>query len=723
VRSWLLLVGLFIGLALVAEIWVALDRRPPVWDHANHLERAIHCERILAESGLRGLREILEMSSFYPPVVTCTAGAFSFLAGSNPLAQQAVILAFLAMGLAALLALGCRLFDAETGLLAALTFGTAPFVVYSTTNFQLDLPLASVVILALLVLVRTEEFSRRAWSVATGLTFGLGMLVKPPFAVYFFPPFSLAAWGALRASGRGRRLVNLGLALLVGGALSLPWYGLRLFGFPMQIANRAFKQAAEFGYPETLAASSLFFYPRALLPTFGLLAGPLFAWGLLALARQAAARALLWSASIVPFAVFLFIRNKNLRYVLPIFPVAALIASVGLRALPRAWRRGLAAALVALSTLQVSAAAFGVPPVPGWTPFNLPLVFSFPPSPVEWPHRQILDVIVRERRRTPAPVSVVPNYNLFSVSNFRYYAVRDGLPLRMTRAWDRYPLGVEFVILKTGDQGPEFSTAKAKRIMERLAAGDPAFERVFPVIWQAPLPDGSLAIVRQRRLTAVVGLSPDTLARQFKEGIPRFLEPYAREVEGLRVDLAYVPDALLKGEVRQVRVEARSALIAEFSRKGPRLRVRELRLTLDGLIINSHRLAVSGELEPLDVQRLRVDHLVVTEEDLRAFFAEDRRWRGIRLRLEAGAAMVALAQLGPDVAGRLKLVGGLGPSPLSIRVDGVTVGGVPVPEFLVRWVVRNYDPAPRLARLPVAVELDQIRVEPGRIVVSSHPPG
>ena len=728
-RFWLLLSGLFAGLVVVAGVWVALDRRPPVWDHANHLERAVHCERILKEPGRSRVKEILEMSSFYPPVVICAAGALYLLTGVHPLASQAVILAFLGIGLGALFVLGQWLFDAKTGILAALIFGTAPFVVYSTTNFQLDLPLAAVVILSLLVLVSTEEFSRRSWSIVMGLTLALGMLVKPPFAVYLFPPLILFAWRALRAPAPGQRLVNLGLTLLLGGALSLPWYGMRLSGLPIQIANRAFKQAAESGYPQTLTAFALLFYPRTLLLMFGLLAGPLFAWGLLALIRHPAARGLLWSASVVPFAVFLFIQNKNLRYVLPILPVAALIAAAGLRALAPAWRRGCTVALVALSALQVGAAAFGVPPVPPWTLFNVPLVFSFPPSPVTWPHRQILDVIVRESGGAPATVSVVPNHGLFSVSNFRYYAVRDRLPLRMTRAWNQYPLGVDFAILKTGDQGPEFSIAKAKRIMDRLAAGDAAFERVFPVIFTTPLPDGSVAIVRQRRVAPVEGVSPAVLARRVQAAMTRFLEPYARELEGFRVDLAYAPDALRRGEIRQVRLTARSALVAEFARKGARLRVRELDLTFNGVLINPHRLLASGEIELLDVDRLRVDHLVLTEQDLNAFFSEHRRLRGLRLGLEGGTVKLALSLPGPNVTARLKLLAGragtsagAAGAPLTIQTERLSVAGIPLPAFLARWVLGAYDPAPRLATLSVAVELGALRVERGRIVISStHP--
>jgi MFS family permease len=713
--------GIFGALAIVAAVWVHADRRPPEWDHANHLERAALCGQILADRGLSGWAEIVEMSSFYPPVVACSAGVLSLVVPLAPLTSQAVIVAFLALALGSLFLLGRRLFDRPTGVLAALIFGAAPFVVFSTTNFQLDLPLAAAVSLSLLALALTEDFSRRAWSVAAGLSFAFGMLVKPPFAVYLLPPLALVAWRALRAPDRRARALNVGVALLLGGALSLPWYGPRLFGLPLQIANRSFKQAALQGSPEIFSAASLLLYPRALPAIFGLLAAPLFAWGLWALARGRDSRALLWSAALVPFGVFLLIQNKNYRYVLPLLPVAALIAAAGLRSLAPPWPRVLTVALVCLSAVQVSAAAFAVTPLARWTAFGVPLVFSFPPSAAEWPHRQILDVIVREAGGRPATVSVVPNYNFFSVSNFRYYAVRDRLPLRLTRAWDEYPLGVDFVILKTGDLGPDFSIAKPKRIMERLAGGDPAFERAFPVIWQGPLPDGSVGTVRHRRVAPVAEVSPSVLAGRFRDGVARFLDPYARDVEALGVELAYAPDALLKGEIRQVRVLARSARVAEFSRNGAQLRLTDLRVTLEEVLINPHRLAASGEIELLDVGKIKVEQLVVGEEDLRAFLTGFRGLKGLSVGLEDGAVSVALAQRGPDVAGRLELLNGRGNSPLAVRAERLSLGGIPLPRLLVRWVFRHYDPAPRLARLPLAVELGRIRVEPRRIVISSGP--
>lgn len=717
---WLLLALLFGFLITVTVVWVSVDRRPPMWDHANHLERAVTCKQILADPGRDRFREIMAISAFYPPLVPCAAGLLYLLVPVTPVTSQAIILGFLGVGLLAIFLLGRLLFDSQTGLLAALIFGTAPFVVFSSNNFQLDLPLASMVTLAILALVKSEGFSRRRWSWASGVILGLGLLTKPPFVAYVLPALVIAALAFGSGEDRARRLVNLVPALLLPAALALPWYGPRLFGLPAQVLNRSFKQAAESGYPEVFSRFSLTFYPVTFLPQFGLLAGLLFAWGCWALRNDRRVRDLLLASCLIPFGIFVFLQNKNLRYTLPILPMAALVAAGGLRGVRPRWRRALLAGCVVFSLVQVGASAFGIPPVPAWPPFNRPLVMSSPPSSAEWPHAQILSLIVRESGGRHATVSVVPNYHFFSVSNFRYYAVRDGLPLTVTRAWEDYPVKIDFILLKSGDQGPAFSIAKPARIMARIEAGDPPFEKVFPIIAEFPLPDGSRAYVRKRSLAAVEGVTPEAMARRFEAGARLFLGQYAREVEGLEIRVASTPGELLQGGIDRVHVAAGKATVGEFSRKRPPLTVRDVRFTLEGLRVNPHRLLATGEVEPLEIGRLLVHHLVVAEEDLRAFLSGQPRLTGLRVRLGDGSAAVELRQPGPDLNARLRLVvPGPRGAAFGLEVEAVRLGGFPLPDGLTHWVVRHYDPAPRLSRLPVAVRLEPVSIRTGRIEIGA----
>jgi hypothetical protein len=148
----------------------------------------------------------------------------------------------------------------------------------------------------------------------------------------------------------------------------------------MQILNRSFKQAAEQRNPEPLTGAALLYYPRTLPTQLGLLAGLLLLWGLWALRKNRTARPLLWLATLGPFVVFSLIQNKNLRYTLPILPAAALVAAIGLRALPGVWRRGAGWAAVALGVLQVSMALFLVPTPPTLPGMILPMTLGRAPS-------------------------------------------------------------------------------------------------------------------------------------------------------------------------------------------------------------------------------------------------------------------------------------------------------------------------------------------------------
>jgi hypothetical protein len=720
-RHGLALAGLLVGLAAVMVVRLGIDRRPPEWDHANHLERALACHRSLSAPGRGWLQEIIAESSFYPPVVTCVTGLLYFGLPVVPLTAQAVVWAFLVVGTLSVFGLGRRLLDEEAGLLAAFLFATAPFVVFSLLNFQLDLPLAAVVALALYTLARTEDLSVGRWVLGLGLVLGLGMLTKPPFAAYLSGPLLWAAWRALRAPDRRARLLHLLAAVGVAAVVALPWYGPRLVGLPTQIINRSFKQAAESGHAPALSGSSLLFYPQWIVPQWGLLATALLLWGIVALARRPRARGFLWAA-LAPFLIFVLIQNKNLRYTLPLLPAAALVAAAGVGTLPLRARRGLGWACAIVGVAQVGAAAFALPAPTLLAPVVPSVAFSWAPDGRDWHHREILDAIVQAAGPGGARVAVVPNDNFFSISNFRYEVTRDRLPLRLSRAWEQAPLGVDFAIVKTGDQGPDAASAKPDRIMAALEGGDPWLDAAYPVIAHVPLPDGSEGMVRMRRLEPVRTTPPAELAERLRRGVAGLLSDVVRDAEGFRVTLDYRDEALTAGSVDAVTVEARSALVGEFARRKPPLRIGPVRLRVRDVVVNPGRLAATGAVELLDVGSLRVERLGVAERDLGEFIARQRGLAGLRATMEDGWIHARWTLPGPALSARLALVAGPPPAPFTLRAADVRYGGVRLPGFLVDWIVRNFDPTPRLRRLPMPVVLAPIRIQRERLEVGEDPP-
>ena len=709
-REAILAAAVFTTLVAVAAVWLALDRRPPEWDHANHLERAVTCASDLARGDLRA---VLARSAFYPPLVLCAAGLAYRLAPSDVAAAQTVILAFLALGMGAVYVLARDVAGAPAGVVSALVFGTAPFVVFSALRFQLDLPLASMVALTLLVLTRVVAFEHRGWSVVAGLALGLGMLTKPPFAAYVLAPLVLTA-----ARIRSRRAVaNLALAWLIGGALSLPWYGPRLLGLLPEVASRGFRQAAESGHPDPLTATALTLYPRWFPTQFGLVAVVLFVLGLGVAAWR---RHWLLLAAVVPaFGLVELLQNKNLRYTLPLLPVVAVLAGIGAGAFPARSRVGVYLLLVVAGMVQVSATAFGVPHIslPG---LDVPFAVETPPVRDDWRQREILALLARESRGAPATVSVVPNAALFSVSNFRYYALREGLPLRFARAWDGEPVGIAYMILKSGDQGPVWTAERPRRIAERFAA-DPHLARVFPVIGEFPLPDGSTATVRARRLDHGPAVPAAAMARAVERAIRARLPEVARDVEGLEIRLTY-DDAILRGRIRRVELRAGAATIGDLTRRNAALaRVRDLQVGIDDLRVNPFSASAEGRLDPLDAERVRIERATILAADFSAFLRQLKGFTRVTATLGQGAVAFSVSQPGPDVTARVRLVPA-NDRPFALAFEGVRAAGIPLPDPLVDWVVRGYDPSLGLAsRLPVRLEVGRVEITPDALRVAAGP--
>lgn len=713
-RPWLWLGAVFAVLVVVVVIWVRMDRRPPEWDHANHLERALRCHLSLADGQIWAA--ISGDSAFYPPLVPCAAGVLYFLFPVTPLTAQAVMLAFLALGMAATFGVARILWGDRAGLLAGFLYGTAPFVVFSLLNFQLDLPLASIVALTLWVVLKTEGFRRPGWSVALGVVVGLGLLTKPTYLVYVLAPIVHQVFAGAHPGERRRRLAWFGVATAIAAFIALPWYGQRIVGMPFQVVDRSFKQAAEADQAALFSWIWLSFYPRVFQPQFGLLAGVACAWGLFALWADRRARAFLWLATLPALIVFSIIQNRNLRYTLPLLPAAALVATAGVRALPRIGRQVAVVALIAVAALQVSMTTFAVPRPPTWDIFLTSIVLPQEPMTTDWKQDEILDGLTKASGGKPATVSVVPNYNFLAVSNLRYEALRRNLPLEMTRAWNGPPLGVDLMVLKTGSQGPAFSAGKLEAIMRALDGGDPDLAIAFPIVAQYPLPDGSQAIIRARNIPPLVGVDPAEVARRLQQAQEAAMADFIRDAVNLHVSLDYRPDAILRGEVDRVRVETDGATIGELKRKDRApLHVRDVKIEVDRLLINPHRLMRNGAIEVLDAGELRIERATVTQQDLDALLAGQPVGQFLDVRFTDGWADVR----GKGLPGSARV--GVGPgtpaAPFVLKVADLRVLGLPITGMLVDWVVRHFDPTVRLRKLPVPVWVAPIRIKEGRLEI------
>ena len=272
-------------------------------------------------------------------------------------------------------------------------------------------------------------------------------------------------------------------------------------------------------------------------------------------------------------------------------------------------------------------------------------------------------------------------------------------------------------MLKTGDQGPAWTAAKSRRVGERLAA-DPYLARVFPVIGEFPLPDGSTASVRARRVPAMADVGAAALAAAVEAGLRRRLGDVARDIEQLEIRLGH-DDGIREGRIRRAEVRAAAATFGEFARPGTAsLRVHDLTLVFDDLLVNPWSALAEHRFDPLDAGRVRLETATVRMADLQAFVTGLKRFRRSTVTAAGDALTVTIRQSGPDVSARVRMLAAVD-RPFTLAAEQVRVGGVPIPAVLVNWVIRNFDPSPRIAsRLPFPVEIGRVSVRDEALRIS-----
>lgn len=700
-------------------LWVSLDGRPPAWDQAIHLEKALRCARLLGE-GKWG--EILTLSGYYPPLTHCAAGLFHKLLGPSSLVALGFIQAVLTLVIFTTYWIGRRMGSLSGGLGAAILVGSYTEVFLESRAFMLDLPLTALVGLTVLFLLGSEGFIHRGWSLAAGLIGGLGLLAKWTFP-FFLVPVVFSVWIQARRRYESRKRIWHGLlALAVAGVVSLPWYIKHLL-LPASLLKAAYAGGAAEGDPGMASVAAWGYYFLGMIYQLGPpFAGLLLLGLVLARAWRISGVGLLLTWFLSPLLLLTLLQNKDYRFTLPLLPAVALLSVAWLQRLRPRLATGAVLGILALAIAHGAYLGWGVPD-PSWARGRMDrrLVFpSFPPVAVYWPIDEILEVVARDRPPGTAPstLAVVPDHIYFSRSNFRYYTTLRGLPIRLVRAWSGPPLFVDYAVTKEGEQGPGFSTKRARAVMARIQERDPTLLPLLHPIGEFPLPDGSRATLYKIASSPVQGIPSSTLIARLREVVPRALAWGVREPQGLSLEVEPISEAeTLVGHFHRFVIRAESALVGDFRRKPLAIQVRGVDLVLDDVRINPHSLVHRGEIELLGLSRLTVRDLSVGEAALEQVLGQAAPWaRPLTVRILDGALHLTGRFRGVEVRGAVRLelfpqVNGR----VAVWVVQVAVGGVPLPSSLTNLGLRFLNPVARFDEEPAQIRIAHLAVGDGLI--------
>ncbi len=339
----------------VTLLWLQADRPGAVW-FADDFVHLAGFHLLLSAMELEGptalLAYLTEVNSHYPLVGHYPLALVAWLIDPPHVAARLGNSLYFLVLLVSVYHIGRHCQDRRAGLLAAALVSLMPAAYGGMRTVGLDFPAMCLTAPAVLMLLRTEHFSRPRAAALFGLVAGLAALVKGQALMFLAWPavYALGA-GLWQARGDGAALRRTALAAAAAvGVMALVtavwWTGRAGHLVGLVGAHATGEGMREYEGDISLLSGVWFFFGALPLAATGLMTVATAA--LLPVAMRTLGRGrwviLIWL--VLPLLLHMTLKVRNVRYIFPLVPAMAVLLGAGLSGLrwPRV-RAGVAAAL------------------------------------------------------------------------------------------------------------------------------------------------------------------------------------------------------------------------------------------------------------------------------------------------------------------------------------------------------------------------------------------
>lgn len=674
------------------------DARPPSWDQSVHLEIAHDVRDNLSAGRLSEIWFAPPKSGMppFPPIYQTLTSAAYFSADPAHAALWVNIIYFALLAVSLFMIAWYFLPD-ERALACTLLFCAAPGIQELLSTQLVDLAVCAWVAAAYWALLASVEFTHWIGALAFGFAFGVGMLHKWSYFMYFFPAYLLALRGLGMPKARGPVLAAAGVAVIIAG----PWYFSNLILLPSRLIQASTDFAVPFWLPSAWTT-----YPLQALYALGPILFGLGLVGLLApqYPRRPGHAWIVFYWLFFSYAFWTFVPNRQIRFLLPALAPLSL-------ALVATWQKPIVWGAVALQLIMAVNYFFG------WIgPFRIPMPVAAveffsqrPPDPASWPLRDILTRIENERdtTREVTNVTLVANDVYFNAPSFHW--LQEVLGVKHTRLRGvnaRLCELSEFVLLKDPHLGPAGVIGGLPEAAAQIKDPKGWFSACYEETGQWKLPDGDSALLfRQRRGRPAPTARPRLEAKSWKIGQLQFTglkiafgtwDPRLSAYETARADAATVEQRGLILRGVSADVEGFSYAPLDYDRAGG-ARFNDIRvLRLDRVRVQSLQIDAADLAHFL---ALRVPGLEVENLTLDQTARVDGRFKGIAVSLEIAIDVDHVAQT------------------LSARVVSAHAFGLPVPTMLFKPIKELQVSLAPNPETPFYIDLPSVTLKNGRLTV------
>lgn len=348
---------IFVFYSLANYIVIKQDTSPLLYDSAEFLNYGLRLYRNLTSNvdgnKIQALLRFWYSGTWHKaPLVIIFTIPFYLLFGPTQDAAQLSNAFFLAILIFSVYLIGKRFQDRITGLVAAFLLLTFPIIMGQSRIYWLDFPLTCWVAFSICLLLYSDHFKNKLFSVLFGLSLGVGSLIKQTLPVFILGPVIFFIICRRPYEEKAKRIQNILFAVGIAAIIVLSWYlpnlKMKLTYFLMVPIDTALNTPAEAGF-FSLAIDRLIFHLKVLRTI--MLHQVYFYIFILCLisfvlhGKKDKLVLLFWLT--VPYLFFALAGvPKSARYTMPVLPAIALIISCSIAEMRKGYLRRCTYAIV-----------------------------------------------------------------------------------------------------------------------------------------------------------------------------------------------------------------------------------------------------------------------------------------------------------------------------------------------------------------------------------------
>ncbi len=490
-QHWLIItLSIFFISSTIA--WIYLDQSPPLWDIAGHSFRSA------------ALARGLDYNSIYPPLTySITALGFWFVGFYADMPQYSLVFWLIVYCIALYY---ITLYFYQKTWLAAITVGLSlcyPLLAHFTRIYDLDFPLTALCTATIAMLLKTNQFTQRSWSILYGIGIGLTFLTKWTGLVFLLAPTTYALLTTTR-----RDLKNFGFSIASAVLVAGPWYWSHAHTI-FQAVGAAHNNGFSVPFHNLWRpANSIFYAKQLVLGT----SWPLALFWMIGLALfiiyHKKNRWLMIVSLMTPYFIMTFgFYSKESRYILPLLPLLAICTSALCVYVQNRWRWIMLGGCIVLALGVWYDTSWGTRLLPWQAGYGYQLItptkprfgFTYPTS-YHTNLPTLTNIIIQDLQSHPIAdrpirLAVVPNSIFLTAQQIAYAMLLQtsisfdyslSSQLRQGINWRNTISQADYVITKTGDQGPKVWQPNGIMIAQAESNLDPVFDQ-FILLYSATL--------------------------------------------------------------------------------------------------------------------------------------------------------------------------------------------------------------------------------------------